>query len=200
MGARFLLLRHGQIAANKRGRWHGSTDSKLTWLGRRQAKRTGSYLAMNEQISAVYSSPLQRCQATADFVTKHLDISINTLPGLAEMSIGEWEDMPFRQLAAEHDFVNRASKDPDFAPPQGESLTVVSERVTAAFREVDEQHGADETVLIVSHGVAMAVALADFLEDSPARWTNYHFDNCSLTEFFLSPEPYVEAFNRSAHL
>ena len=34
---RLLLLRHGQIKANRQGRWHGSTDSPLTWRGRRQA-------------------------------------------------------------------------------------------------------------------------------------------------------------------
>ncbi len=65
LSTRFLLLRHGQIKANRVGRWHGSTDSALTWRGRRQAKRTGKYLSANSQLDAVYASPMQRCQATA---------------------------------------------------------------------------------------------------------------------------------------
>jgi len=200
VGARYLLLRHGRIAANKQGRWHGSTDSNLTWRGRLQAKRTGNYLSKHETISAVYASPLQRCQDTAAIATRHSDLEINTLSGLAKMSIGEWENMPFKQLYEEYDFLSKVIDDPNFAPPQGESLTSVCHRVTAAFHEIDQLHSHDETVLIVSHGVALAIALAHFVDGTASMWMNYHFDNCSLTEFYVSPEPYVEHFNRSAHL
>lgn len=200
MGARLLLLRHGQIDANKYGRWHGSTDSDLNWRGRRQAKRTGKFLARNESIHAVYASPLRRCQDTAEFASKHSGLPIIAAPGLAEMSIGAWEDMPFQQLAEQHDFVNRASEDPHFAPPQGESLVDVSIRVTAALQEIDKSHASGETVLVVSHGVALAVAVAQLVDGAPSRWTDYHFDNCSLTELYLSPAPYIESFNGCAHL
>ena len=47
MAPRLLLLRHGQITANRVGRWHGSTDSPLTLRGRWQAWRTGRYLSEN---------------------------------------------------------------------------------------------------------------------------------------------------------
>ena len=93
-----LLLRHGQIRANVAGRWHGSTDSPLTWTGRRQAKRTARYLARNEPITAIYSSPLQRCRNTAAAVGKALNIPVEVHPELREYAIGEWEDLPFRHL------------------------------------------------------------------------------------------------------
>jgi broad specificity phosphatase PhoE len=200
MGTRFLLLRHGQIKANKAGRWHGSTDSPLTWLGKRQAKRTGRHLRGREQITAVYASPLQRCQDTARFASSGQNTEIQTLDGLQEMSIGEWEDMPFHELSERHDFVNRATNDVHFAAPQGESLADVAARVSHAFQHIDTQHEHDETVLVVSHGVALAVALAVFLHDSPAHWVKYHFNNCSLTEFVMSPQPVVHTFNEDAHL
>ncbi|MFM7119070.1 MAG: phosphoglycerate mutase family protein, partial [Gammaproteobacteria bacterium] len=38
--AQLLLVRHGQIRANIKGHWHGSTDSPLTWTGHRQARKT----------------------------------------------------------------------------------------------------------------------------------------------------------------
>ena len=200
MSTRFLLLRHGQIKANRMGRWHGSTDSPLTWLGRRQAKRTGRHLRAIEDIAAVYTSPLQRCQATARFASKGQNVDIQTLDGLQEMSIGEWEDMPFRELADRYDFVNRTTSDLDFAAPKGESLTDVANRVTAAFDHMESRHGSGETVLVVSHGVALAVALAVYLHDSPAHWVKYHFNNCSLTEFVVTPEPVVHSYNEYAHL
>ncbi len=195
-----LLLRHGQIRANVTRRWHGSTDSPLTWQGRRQAKRTGRYLRQQHTLAAVYSSPLQRCQRTAYFASRHQGLDIQTLDGLQEMSIGEWEDMPFRELLDRHDFINRATSDIHHAAPQGESIARVAERVTAAMRQIDEQHSDDDTVLVVSHGVALAVALAAFLHDTPTRWVDYQFHNCSLTQFELTPEPVVHTYNEHTHL
>ena len=197
---RYLLLRHGQIAANRRGRWHGITDSPLTRKGRRQAKLTARYLAAHETVHAIYTSPLQRCRQTAAAVGDSLDVPVVANEGLQEMSIGDWEDMTFRELAQSHDFVNRATKDTTYAAPAGESLSDVGARVTGALESIDDSHGPDETILVVSHGVALAVLLAELLHDTPARWVDYHFDNCSLTELFLEPKPYVESFNRSAHL
>ena len=200
MGARFLLLRHGEIAANRTRRWHGSTDSPLTWRGRRQAKRTGRHLSRNETLTAIYTSPLQRCHHTATLAGSAHGVPITPLAGLQEMSIGQWEDMPFRDLVEQHDFIERATQNIEFAPPGGESLLQVAQRVSDAFHHIDDQHAEEHTVLVVSHGVAMAVALAVFLHESPSRWMDYHFDNCSLTEFRLSPDPVVYSFNISAHL
>ena len=195
-----LLLRHGLIKANVARRWHGSTDSPLTWRGRRQAKRTGRHLRRHHELTAVYSSPLQRCQRTAYFASRHQDLEIQSVDGLKEMSIGEWEDMPFRDLVDRHDFINRMTADIHHAAPAGECLAQVSERVTAALREIDAQHSEDETVLVVSHGVALAVALATLLDNNPARWIDYQFHNCSLTDFELTPAPVVHTYNEYMHL
>lgn len=200
--ASLLLMRHGQIRANVAGRWHGSTDSPLTWRGRRQAKRTARFLARNESVSAIYTSPLQRCRNTATAVGAALDVPVEVHPELREYAIGEWEDLPFRHLYDEFNFVNLARADLDFAPPGGESLRQVSGRMVPAIRELHDRHveSDNEKILLVSHGAALAVALATLLEADPAGWTNYHFANCSLTELVLLPEPYVNFFNHTLHL
>ena len=89
MAPRLLLLRHGQITANRVGRWHGSTDSPLTLRGRWQAWRTGRYLSKNETFAAVYTSPLQRCRHTAALTAPASKASHTVVNGLAEMSIRE---------------------------------------------------------------------------------------------------------------
>lgn len=200
MGARFILLRHGQIQANKAGRWHGSTDSPLTWRGRRQAKRTGRHIRRSLDLAAVYSSPLQRCQATARYASQGQNLDLQVVDGLQEMSIGAWEDTPFRELVDRHDFINQSLANVHYAAPQGESLAQVASRVTDAFRHIDAQHSDDDTVLVVSHGVALGIALGVFLHDSPTEWINYPFHNCALTEFVLSPDPQVRRINDYAHL
>ncbi len=196
-----LLLRHGQIDANRQGLWHGSTDSALTWRGRRQARKTARHIAAaHNPLAAIYTSPLERCRHTARAVEKLVGVTPEPVPELREYAIGEWEGLPFSHLAEEHDFVGRALIDPDFSPPGGESLAEVTGRMVAAIRNIHDRHGADERVLIVGHGAAMAVALGSLLNDDPARWIEYPVANCSLTELMLSPSPYVNFFNSTQHL
>ena len=200
MSTCLLLLRHGQIRANVKRRWHGSTDSPLNWRGRRQAKRTRRHLREHITVDALYSSPLQRCQRTATLATKHLQLELEVVEDLREMSIGQWEDMPFRELVDRHNFLHRINSDVHHAAPEGESLAQVATRVTAALHQIDAQHGDAETVLVVGHGVAFGVALATFLHDDPTRWTDYHLDNCSFTHVEFRPEPVVLSYNECTHL
>ena len=203
MMASLLLLRHGQIKANREGHWHGSTDSPLTQRGRLQARRTAHHLAdNNKRLIAIYSSPLRRCMDTARAVADRCKLATVVVDELCEYGIGEWEGMPFQTLSEEFDFVNRATNDPAFTPPGGESLADVAARIVNILRQIHRQHHAQEQeqILIVSHGAAMAVALGVLLDSNPARWTNYQFANCSLTELVLSPSPYVNFFNSTQHL
>ena len=199
--ASLLLLRHGQIRANRQGRWHGSTDSPLTWRGRREARRTARHVEVSQPpVRAIYASPLARCRDTADIIARRLGLEVTLHADLREYAIGEWEDTPFTDLAARYQFVELATADHDFAPPGGETLREVAGRIVAALTEINRSHGDDERVLVVGHGAAMAVALGALVDQDPGRWTNYHFANCSLTELVLSPVAYVNFFNSTQHL
>ncbi|MEC9155957.1 MAG: histidine phosphatase family protein, partial [Pseudomonadota bacterium] len=95
MSATLLLLRHGQIKANRQRRWHGSTDSALTLKGRIQATLTSRALRKRGDIQAVYTSPLQRCRHTGALAGSHMTHQSTVIDGLAEMSIGDWEGKKF---------------------------------------------------------------------------------------------------------
>lgn len=199
--ANLLLLRHGQIKANRLGHWHGSTDSPLTWHGRRQARRTARHIQGTlAPLQAIYSSPLERCRHTAAAVAARTGLEVQIHEGLREYGIGDWEGLPFQLLAQQHRFVELATQDHDFAPPGGETLRQVAARIVPAVREIDALHGGDARVLVVGHGAALAVALGAILDQDPAQWTSYQFANCSLTELVLSPAPYVNFFNATHHL
>src|SRR6056297_391960 len=166
--AHLLLLRHGQIKANRQGRWHGSTDSPLTWRGRREAKRTARHIHVTQPpVRAIYSSPLERCRDTATVVAQRLGLEIQVHQDLREYAIGDWEGTPFRELASQYNFVEAATGDHDFAPPGGETLRQVAERIVPALKEIHERHQDDERVLVVSHGAAMAVALGAMIDHNP---------------------------------
>ena len=196
-----LLLRHGQIPANRQGRWYGSSEARMTWQGKRQAARTARYLhAEYPTIAAVYTSPLGRCLDTAAMVGARLEREPVVVEALREYAIGEWEGMRFTELAERHDFVRRATRDPAFAPPGGESLEAVAARIVPAIKAIHASHGESEHVLIVGHGAALAVALSALVDRGPERWVEYTVANCSLTELVLSPSPYVNLFNSTRHL
>lgn len=200
MAELLVLIRHGQIAANREGRWHGSTDSPLTWRGSRQAKRTARHLGKRAQpFERIYVSPLQRCRSTAQPIADVFKLQPVVHEDLREWGIGEWENTPFPELQKQHDFMGRIRQDPHFEPPGGgESLARVANRMVAAIREIDNGH--DGPVAVVSHGASLALALAVILDNDWHRWGHYMVDNCSLTELVLGDTPYVNFFNRTEHL
>lgn len=196
-----LLIRHGQIRANVEGRWHGATDSPLTATGRRQANALARHLATRfTGIEAVYSSPMQRCRHTANALAAALARPVVTDDDLREYAIGELEDTPYRTLAEEHDFFRLIGDDPDYAPPGGDSLRGVERRIVPALERIHAEHAGARHVVIVSHGAALAIALAALLDRDPARWNQYPIANCSITELLLEPEPLLGAINRIEHL
>ena len=115
-----LLQRHGQIKANRQGLWHGSTDSPLTWLGRRQARRTARRLTRRQPpVEAIVTSPLQRCRATADAAARALGLTVSEHHDLREMDLGEWEGESFEALQRERGLFTTLATDGDFFAPGG---------------------------------------------------------------------------------
>lgn len=199
MSITLLLLRHGQIKANRQGRWHGSTDSPLTLKGRIQASLTARALAQNHNITAAYTSPLQRCIHTGRLATARLPITPSVIDGLAEMSVGDWEGEKYSRLQSEHQLIDHCTDDIQWRPPNGESLADVAQRMSDSIAQITQAHK-QGTVLVVSHGAAMAIAIATLLHDDPSRWGDYHFRNCSLTELTLQEEATLGRFNDCSHL
>jgi len=198
--ARLLLVRHGEIDANREQRWHGSTDSLLTPRGHEQVGRLVAHLARaHPDVVAVYTSPLQRAQQTANPIATALGVPLMLVPGLAEFGIGVFENELYADLAGRHGFFDRIASDPAWAPAGGESLGAVADRVSATWRQIAGAHPGAE-VVVVSHGAAVAAALALLLDGDPRGWTRYHQRNTSVSELELEPTARVIAFDRVDHL
>ncbi len=198
--ARLWLVRHGEIEANVKKVWHGSTDSALTTRGEEQARRVAEHVGRAEaRASAIYASPLQRARRTAEPIGRALGVPVRLEPGLAEYSIGAWEGESYAALLEERRFFAAIQADPGFAPPGGESPLDVVERTTAALRRIAREH-AGEHVVVVGHGAAFAFALAAILHADPQRWQQYHSRNASLSELELEPEPRLLSFDFVEHL
>src|SRR5512143_2694518 len=189
MSTRLLLVRHGQIEANVDHRWNGSTDNPLTGQGIEEARRVAAHLARTHpQVEAVYTSPAERARTTATPIAAALAVPLIVAPGLAEYGIGVLEGESFADLAGQHRFFERADADLTWAPPGGESLAAVGQRVEAAWREIARAHPGAE-IVVVSHGAAIAIGLTVLLHDDPRGWPRYRLRNASVTEIALDPAP-----------
>lgn len=197
--ARLLIVRHGQIEANLRRIWHGSTDSGLTELGRQQAQRAAERLAAHRPApTAVYASPLERCRSTALTIAEPLGLEVRPEPALVEYGIGELEGVSYQALL-DDGFFRRMHADPAYAPPGGESREAVTERVSGALARIAREHRG-ESVVAVGHGAAIGLALAWLLQGDATEWQRYHLHNGSVSELVLEPVPRLLSFDDTEHL
>jgi len=204
MTCTLVLMRHGEIKANRDKRWHGSTDSPLIWRGRRQAKRLGRFVqGRYPELEALYASPKQRCLNTAEPIALGLQLKTEIIDDLQEWSVGELEDTPFQVLAEKHNFFARSLENLEYAAAGGESINAVARRYLGALFTISRQHetpGVDNHIGIVSHGAAIQVALAQLIDGSGKYWQQYSISNCSVTELVLTPKPYIAAYNQTHFL
>ena len=194
-----LLIRHGQIRANAKRRWHGATDSPLTGRGRRQADRLANHLGRRfPALGAIVSSPMRRCRDTASAVATAFGHPVQIDDDLREFNVGAFEDLTVEELHGRHDFFRQMTDDGDYAPPGGESVNGVAARMVPALQRLTLDEPGE--IAVVSHGAALGIALAALLDENPRAWRNYHVENCSITELRLAPRLEVGAFNHTTHL
>ncbi|PRZ11629.1 histidine phosphatase family protein [Nesterenkonia sandarakina] len=167
--ATVLLVRHGRTTANATGLLAGRAPGvSLDDIGRNQAALTGDRLAAVPLV-AVVSSPLERCQQTAQHI---LDRQPGTPsapfePELIEADYGTWQGRLLSELAAEDLWPLVQSQPSAVVFPEGESMAAMQARSVAAIRRhdaaVEAEHGPDAVWAAVSHGDIIKSILADAL-------------------------------------
>ena len=196
-----LLVRHGETDANVAGTWQGATDHPLNARGWAQARALGEHIARTyPDVACIYTSPLRRARQTAEAVAEALgQVPIKEDPALAEYNLGEWEGLTYEELRYEKRLWDRMREDPHWAPPGGESAYQFAHRVLSAFQRIVARHPG-EMVLVVSHGGAIATALALLLDKDGRRWPRYQMSNCGVSQLVFAPQPRLIRFNETAHL
>ena len=161
----FVLVRHGVTEHTERKVFSGSggTDPELTDTGRDQAKRAGEWIHALGGVDAVVSSPLRRTQETAGVIASVLGLEVELEPGFAEVAFGDWEGYTFAEIIEQwpKDLQNWLDSTA-IAPPRGEAIDAVRERVLEARDRLIEQH-AEKTVVVVSHVTPIKLLVADAL-------------------------------------
>ena len=185
---RILAVRHGETAWNRDTRIQGHTDIDLNDHGRWQAARLAQALAQ-EPIAAFYASDLARARETADAVARRHGGAVQTDPRLRERCFGRFEGHTWAELEALHPQEATAWRQrvPDFAPPAGESLLQLQNRVVPAVSELASRHPGEQ-ILIVAHGGVLDIlyrAATRLDLQAPRSWG---MTNTAINRLLWTPE------------
>jgi len=154
---RIIAIRHGETAWNVVTRVQGRLDIGLNDTGRWQVRRVAQALA-GEPISAIYTSDLQRAWDTARCIAEATGGALQTHAGLRERDFGEFQGKTVAEIETCWPEQARCwrQRDPDWAPPGGESLLQLRQRVVQAASDLAQRHPGEQIVL-VAHGGVMDV-------------------------------------------
>jgi glucosyl-3-phosphoglycerate phosphatase len=161
---RVVLWRHGQTAWNLEGRFQGTTDIPLDAKGVEQSEAAAARLAALRP-TAILSSPLQRAARTAAALAEVTGLSIATDPDLIERGGGEWEGLTGAEIKERYpEELHR------WQAPGGETSTDVAKRVGAALERAIGRMPDDGPLVVVSHGAAIRLGLANLLGLPEELW------------------------------
>ncbi|WP_300667445.1 histidine phosphatase family protein [Desulfoluna sp.] len=159
-----FLVRHGQTHWNVERRLQGHLNSPLTETGKRQALAAGEALK-ERPITAAFTSPSGRAMETAKGIIGSRNIPLAPVEGLREIGLGPLEGLPIEEAEKRHP---KACRDFWQAPHHfslsgAERFSQVQGRVVNAITALLNTHPG-ETLLVVSHAIAIKTALAFYLK------------------------------------
>src|SRR3984893_13076891 len=159
-----VLLRHGDTELSPEHRFSGLRDLPLSASGTRQAEAAACRLAAGAPIDAMVSSPLQRAVATAAIAAGELGLTAVIDDDLRETDFGDWDGFTLAEI--QERWPGGAAgwrRDPEQAPPGGESFAATAQRVNPACDRLLRDHGG-QTVLVVSHITPIKILLCQALD------------------------------------
>lgn len=145
-----LLVRPGTTEYDQQGRVQGTLDIPLCEDGRQEVEAMVSQLR-EQPITAVYSSPNQSAQQTAEALAAAIDMKVKTIDKFENLDHGLWQGMLVSDVKAKQPKVYRQwQEQPEtVCPPQGETLSDAKERVQAALARLVKKHKAEGLLALV---------------------------------------------------
>ena len=179
-----IFLRHGQAKNNTERVLAGRTEGiPLTDTGIKQAEHTAQLLE-DMNISAIYSSPIQRAKHTAEIVGNHNSIDVVIDDRLIELDMGKFTGMPYDEIINSHGnvFMKFYNGELEIAHNGVETFTEVKKRVLEIVNHVIEKHR-NENVVLVTHMDPIKAMLSTIIEMSPTNLFELIIANASLNIF-----------------
>ena len=200
--ATLILVRHGRTTANTSGVLAGrSPGVYLDETGEQQAARVGERLS-GVRLSALVSSPLERCRQTARAIAARQPSGTKVAreKDLVEVDYGEWTGEGLKTLAKQPLWKVVQGHPAGAVFPGGESLAGMSARAVTAVRRWDArleaEHGPEAVWVAVSHGDVIKAVLADALGMHLDAFQRIVVDPASVSVVrYTSGRPFVLTMN-----
>ena len=198
---RLVVVRHGRTEWNRVERFRGRADIQLDEVGIRQAEAAAARIA-EWQVSAIYSSPLNRALSTAEILARPFSLEVKLLPGIIDIDYGEWQGLSTEEATAKYgDLYSTWLNSPHQVKfPAGESLAEVRERAASAVGDLIAQHP-KETIVLVSHKVVCQILILSLLGLDSSHFWEITQDVCAVNLFEVRggvPSPL--SLNDTCHL
>ena len=192
-----IFLRHGQAENNTKKILAGrSPGVNLTEAGIQQAKQAGKMLE-SLNISAIYSSPIDRALQTAEIVGKHCDLEISIDDRLIELDMGKFTKMPYDEIFAKHGnvFLKFYEGSEEVSENGVETFTKVQKRVFDMVDFIINKHK-NENVVLVTHMDPIKAMIGKVLKLKPEILFELIIANASLNIFKNNDQKlYLTAIN-----
>jgi probable phosphoglycerate mutase len=146
-----LLIRSGTTEYDQQGRVQGTLNIPLCEDGRQEVETMIEELR-GQPIAAIYASPSQSAEQTAETIGHALDLKVKTIDKLENLNHGLWQGMLVSDVKAKQPKVYRQWQEQpeNVCPPQGETLTLAKQRVFAALTKLIKKHKADGIFAVVA--------------------------------------------------
>ena len=179
-----IFLRHGQAINNTERILAGRTPGiPLTEKGLDQAQKAAKFLE-DMNISAIYSSPIERAKNTAEIVGNHNSVDVRIDDRLIELDMGKFTGMPYEQIFSNHGnvFMKFYKGELEIAHNGVETFADVKKRVLSIVDHVLESHP-NENVVLVTHMDPIKAMLSTVMSLSPENLYELIIANASLNIF-----------------
>lgn len=183
-----IAIRHGETDWNAAQRLQGHTDIPLNAKGEEQARRLAAAMA-DEALTAIYASDLRRAMATAAPFAQALGLTVVPDVRLRERAFGDFEGHTYEDI--ERRWPEGAAawrrRDPDFAPPGGESLPQFQARCVGTVQALAAAHPG-ETIAIVAHGGVLDALYRAACRTGPQAPRTWTLSNAAINRLLLADE------------
>jgi probable phosphoglycerate mutase len=192
---RILLIRHAATDLMSLQLCGHTPGISLSETGQQQADHLARAL-VHRPIEAIYCSPLERAQQTAQAIAATRGLSPIIYPSFIELDFGEWTGKSFDELRANPQWNEYNRTRSSVTPPNGEPPVEVLRRARNGLDEVVNQHPGGECA-IVTHGDVIRSLLTSLLGMRLDDLLRFEIAPASVTEVWLGGDyPLIQSLNR----
>jgi probable phosphoglycerate mutase len=156
----FLLIRHANNPSIGKFVPGRNAGVHLNEEGKAQAEALAERLE-RVSIDAIYSSPLERTVETALPLSRRLGLEIHASEKLAEIDIGDWSGMEFKQLTNDPLWRQYNAFRTGTRPPNGELMVEVQQRMVSEVERLRKEYPGG-ILAVFSHADPIKTVLAHY--------------------------------------